>query len=153
MRALELKIPPPLVMLLTVAAMWGLAKIGSPLAGPHPLRHVVSPLFAGAGVALALSGIVAFRLQRTTMNPHTPNAASSLVTGGVYRWTRNPMYLGLLLVLLGWEFHLWSPWAIAGPVAFVAYITRFQIVPEERVMREKFGDAFVAYTARVRRWL
>jgi len=72
---------------------------------------------------------------------------------GIYRFTRNPMYVGLALVLLGWAALLSSPWALLGPLVFVLYINRFQIAPEERVLSAKFGAAYTEYIARVRRWL
>lgn len=75
------------------------------------------------------------------------------MVGGVYRATRNPMYVGLALLLLAWTVYLGAPLALLGVAAFVAYITRFQIVPEERVLAQKFGPEFGAYRSRVRRWL
>ena len=95
-----------------------------------------------AGVACDLSGLWAFYRARTTVNPMKPRSVTSLVTGGIYRWTRNPMYVGLVLFLTAGAVYLWSAWALLGPVAFVAYINRFQIGPEERVMRERFGEVY-----------
>ncbi len=82
-----------------------------------------------------------------------PEAASTLVCSGVYRVTRNPMYLGLLLVLTGWAVHLSCAWTLIGPLAFKLYIDRFQIAPEERALSGKFGADYSAYATRVRRWL
>jgi len=82
-----------------------------------------------------------------------PEKASSLVTTGIYRFTRNPMYLGLLFVLFAWAVFLASVWALLGPVAFVFYIDRFQIAPEEAILAGMFGAAYTEYKARVRRWL
>ena len=76
-----------------------------------------------------------------------------MVTNGIYGFTRNPMYLGLALILLGLAVFLASPWALLGPVGFVAFITRFQIRPEERALQARFGAAYTAYCARVRRWV
>jgi protein-S-isoprenylcysteine O-methyltransferase Ste14 len=76
-----------------------------------------------------------------------------MVTMGVYGRTRNPMYLGLIFVLTGWTIYLAAPWAILGPVLLVLFTTRFQIVPEERVLTAKFGSEYTDYQARVRRWL
>lgn len=81
------------------------------------------------------------------------DAASSLVTNGVYRFTRNPMYVGLLLALSGWAAFLSSPSALVYLVAFVLYMNRFQIEPEERVLASRFGADYAAYRTRVRRWL
>lgn len=155
---LDHKIPPPVVAGVVAWVMWGLASWGPswPLAGglfPEPWRDAVSIGLALVGVALDLSGLWVFRRARTTFNPLSPSKASALVTGGVYRFTRHPMYLGLLLLLSAWALHLAAPWPWAGPVLFVLWIGRFQIAPEERVMRAKFGAEYDAYAARVRRWL
>ena len=83
----------------------------------------------------------------------TPASASSLVTSGVYGVTRNPMYVGLLFVLVAWASLLAAPWTLIGPLVFVAYISRFQIAPEERALSTIFGDAYSQYRTRVRRWL
>lgn len=153
MAALELKIPPPVVTLGVALLMWLVAQLGPWLHLPPTVRLTAAALLALAGIALAVSGIVAFRQASTTINPHKPHAASALVSSGVYRLTRNPMYLGLSFVLAAWAVYLGSAWAWLGPVLFVAFIQRFQIVPEERVLNERFGAAFASYTARVRRWL
>lgn len=83
----------------------------------------------------------------------TPGGASSLVQGGIYRFTRNPMYLGFLLVLGGWAVLLANGLAFVGPLAFVAYLNRFQIGPEERALAGLFGPEYAKYRARVRRWV
>ena len=100
-----------------------------------------------------LAGVVSFRASRTTINPLKPDEASALVTGGIFRFTRNPMYLGMAFVLFAWATHLGNPWLVVGPLVFALYITRFQIIPEERALLANFGELFVAYKARVRRWL
>ena len=153
MTALELKIPPPVVAIVVGAAMWLASPYGPSAAPPLPLRIFAFAAIAIAGGATALAGDLAFRRARTTINPFRPQNTSALVTSGVYRFTRNPMYLGLAMALLGWAAFLCSAFALLGPFAFVAYITRFQIVPEERVLSAKFGEAYAAYRARVRRWL
>jgi protein-S-isoprenylcysteine O-methyltransferase Ste14 len=96
---------------------------------------------------------VAFRRAQTTITPLKPETASSLVSTGIYGFTRNPMYLGLLTVLIGWAVYLAAPFALFGPLFFWLYIGRFQIVPEERALSALFGDRFTQYTAKVRRWL
>lgn len=153
MNALELKVPPPIVALVLAAAMWGISRMGASIEIPGVLRHGVAAALALAGGCISLAGVVSFRRAKTTVNPLKPEKASSLVTGGIYKVTRNPMYLGLLLVLLAWAVFLSSAWALAGPVAFVLYINRFQIEPEERVMGTMFGTTYSEYKARVRRWV
>jgi protein-S-isoprenylcysteine O-methyltransferase Ste14 len=153
MRFLELKIPPPVVALLVALGMWAISRAGAPPAISLGLRLGCALAIALGGGAIAIAGERAFHRARTTVNPMKPQAASSLVTTGVFRMTRNPMYLGLLSVLLAWAVFLCSAWALAGPPAFVLYISRFQIAPEERVLAAKFGETYCAYTEKVRRWL
>jgi len=152
MASLELKVPPPAVAVLVALAMWELARL-APLAGAPSFRTAVALALAALGAVSSVSGAIAFRKAKTTKNPMKPQAASSLVVGGIYKLTRNPMYLGLSLVLLGWAVFLWSAWALPGPVVFIAYISRFQIAPEERVLAARFGTEYASYKARVRRWL
>ena len=102
---------------------------------------------------MALAGNREFKRARTTINPFRPENSTVLVTSGIFRITRNPMYVGLTLVLLGWAAFLSSGWGLLGPVVFALYINCFQIAPEERVLSAKFGEAYTRYTARVRRWL
>jgi protein-S-isoprenylcysteine O-methyltransferase Ste14 len=105
------------------------------------------------GLACGAPAFRAFGRARTTINPVDIDAASTLVTDGIYRYTRNPMYLGLLALLAAWAVYLGVGWALLGPMIFVAFITRFQIMPEERVLQGKFGAAYADYRARVRRWV
>jgi protein-S-isoprenylcysteine O-methyltransferase Ste14 len=150
MRFLEHRIPPPLVGLIIGAAMWGIA----PLKGEPPtFAKIAAIVLAGLGFYVMLAGVVSFRRARTTVNPLKPETATALVTSGIFARTRNPMYVGMALVLIAWAFLLAQPLALIGPIAFVLYITRFQIVPEERVLASLFGESFAAYRARVRRWL
>ncbi len=154
MKSLELKIPPPAVAALICAAMWGLSLFPPVVMLPTLTRAVVALAIAAVGGIFSMAGGVHFRRAKTTVNPMKPQTASSLVTGGIYKFTRNPMYVGLLLVVIGWAAFLCSLWALLlGPVAFVLYISRFQIRPEERVLSSLFGAEFTAYQARVRRWL
>lgn len=154
MRFLELRIPPPLVGLIVAGAMWIIASSLPPLYPlPASLRLPVAVILALIGVAVALSGIIAFRRAQTTVNPLKPETSTSLVSTGIYRITRNPMYLGMLAVLLAWAAYLPSLLTLLGPAAFSLYITRFQIIPEEKFLLSLFGTAFVEYTQNVRRWL
>jgi protein-S-isoprenylcysteine O-methyltransferase Ste14 len=98
-------------------------------------------------------GLLAFRAARTTINPMAPQRTRALVTGGVYRITRNPMYVGMALLLSAWAVALGSTWALAGPLGFMLFITRFQIRPEEQALHALFGETYAAYCRRVRRWL
>ncbi len=105
------------------------------------------------GIAVMSAGVLAFREANTTVDPRSPEDTSQIVGSGIYRFTRNPMYLGMLVVLIAWMAWLANVGAAVGPALFALYITRWQIVPEERVLREKFGVEYEAYRRSVRRWL
>jgi protein-S-isoprenylcysteine O-methyltransferase Ste14 len=153
MRALEHKIPPPVVGAVVAAGMWGVSALGPQLSIAAAPKYLAVALLVAAGLAFDLLGLLAFQTSRTTFNPLKPERASALVTGGVYRITRNPMYVGAALLLLAWAVHLSAVVPFAGPIVFALYITRFQIQPEERVLKHLFGESYTAYAARVRRWL
>jgi len=158
MATLELKLPPPAVALACAGTMLLLSWLPpwrgeAPGAATLALLHLVAPLLAALGLGIALSGVLAFRRARTTVNPLKPETSSALVTSGIYRVTRNPMYLGMAVVLLGWAAWLGSPWTMVGVAAFVLYITRFQIAPEERALLRIFSREFADYRGRVRRWI
>lgn len=153
MNALELKVPPPVVALALALAMWAISRLTPTVDVGLLPRVAAGSTLALIGGAFSAAGITAFRRAKTTLNPMKPEAASALVTSGVYRVTRNPMYLGLLFVILGWAAALGEPYALIGPVVFVIYMTRFQIKPEERVLRNTFGEPYTSYLEQVRRWL
>lgn len=153
MNRLELKVPPPLVALCLALLMWLTHSLGQPLEVPFAVRVGIALALIFIGQSISISGMVAFHRARTTMNPIKASAASSLVSTGVYHYTRNPMYLGLLLTLLAWAAFLFNPVAFLFVPIFVLYINRFQINPEERVLSSLFGAEYAAYKNRVRRWL
>lgn len=156
MSALELKIPPVAITVLFAALMWLLAQttpavdMGFDL--PAGLRLVALALFATAGAILGLAAVRAFHRARTTVNPLSPHGCTALVTSGVFRFSRNPMYLALLLVLLGWALYLANALAVLLALGFIPWMNRFQIQPEERILQGVFGQAFDDYRRRVRRW-
>jgi protein-S-isoprenylcysteine O-methyltransferase Ste14 len=152
-QSLQTRIPPPLVMLTCAGIGWAFDRIWPGAAFALPARGAWAIAFLVCGLAVAAAGVAAFRRARTTVNPLRPAEASSLVTSGVYRFTRNPMYVGLLSVLLAWTLWLANAASALALPLFILYMNRFQIEPEERAMRALFGEAFGAYAARVRRWL
>jgi protein-S-isoprenylcysteine O-methyltransferase Ste14 len=153
MLSLDHKIPPPVVGALVAAGMWAVSELGPQVSLASLPKHVAVAVLVVVGIALDVLGLLAFRNSRTTVNPLKPERASSMVTGGVYRVTRNPMYLGLVILLLAWAVHLSALLPFAGPVIFVLYITHFQIQPEERALKDIFGEEYSTYASRVRRWL
>ena len=153
MQWLELKIPPLLVWLIFAGVMLGVANATPGLSFTLAGSSAIALALVALGAAIAFAGVIVFRSNRTTVNPLTPSASSCVVSGGVYRVSRNPMYLGFLLALAGWAVYLSNAGAALFLPAFVAYMTQYQIKPEERALREKFGSEFAQYMSRVRRWL
>jgi protein-S-isoprenylcysteine O-methyltransferase Ste14 len=153
MMSLELKIPPTIVALMVAAAMWIAGLFFGHLEVPESVRIIGGIALALIGGGITFSGARAFRKVKTTINPLAPEKSSTFVNTGVYALTRNPMYLGLLLVLTGWSVFVACPWSLMGLPAFVLYIGRFQIAPEERVLEKLFGAEYSVYKAKVRRWI
>ena len=153
MRFLELKVPPPALALVTAVLMWLASRSAPGLAFVLPAGNLLAVGLAAIGLIVAISGVVTFRRARTTLNPTKPEASSSLVSWEIYKITRNPMYLGLLLVLTAWAVFLSNWFAVLFLPVFVVYINRFQIVPEEQALTSLFAHEFIAYQSRVRRWL
>lgn len=153
MSFLNNRVPPPVVALLLAALMWWLSDAAvAGLTWPAWVRWMAVPALV-IGLGFDLAGLYEFWRFKTTVNPLAPERASQLVTHGIYRITRNPMYVGLACNLLAWALYLPNPLALLGPVLFVAYITRFQIQPEEHTLLRLFGEPYGHYMKSVRRWL
>lgn len=151
--SLELKVPPVVAVILFAVVMAGVARLLPVLSFVLPGRLGLAIALTLAGIAMSLVGILAFRRHQTTLNPLNPGAATAIVTTGVYRFTRNPMYVGFVLILAGWAAFLAHMGAVLGVPLCMAYLTQFQIKPEERILLDKFGGSFEDYRARVRRWI
>jgi protein-S-isoprenylcysteine O-methyltransferase Ste14 len=150
-KLLELKFP-PVAVLLVIALLMGLSVgIGPQLHWLHQ-RGIGVGLILG-GVLVGVLGVVTFRRAHTTVDPRFPQKTTALVTSGIYRVTRNPMYLGMLLALAGWACWLGQILPYLALPIFVIYINRWQIAPEERALEQIFRQEFMLYRARVRRWL
>lgn len=156
MSRLEHLVPPPAVLLITLIAMFVISRYDQARdlrADVYIVNSSIAIGFAVAGIAIVIMAIRQFRATQTTINPLKPHTASNLVTTGVFRFTRNPMYLGMVFVALGSVAYYGSAWCVLAVIAFVAYITRFQIIPEERAMLALFGHEFEIYKTRTRRWI
>ncbi len=153
MKTLELKIPPVVVVLIVGLAMWLAAHYAPLLALALPWRTTVFGVLVVTCGIFGVSGIMAFRKVKTTVNPTKPDTASAMVISGIYNTTRNPMYFGLFLALLGWAYYLSNALSFLLLPLFVAYMNRFQILPEERALCAKFGSEFLVYAKSVRRWI
>lgn len=146
-------IPPPVVALLFGAAMWAVDRQVSAGRVESAWLPPIAGVLLAAGVLLLIAAVVSFIAARTTINPLHPAKASSLITTGVFRLSRNPIYLADLLLLAAFAVWLGNPLNVVFLAMFVWYIQRFQILPEERALAERFGASYAAYCARVRRWL
>lgn len=150
---LELRIPPPLVMLLFMVTVFGFDKIM-----PFTLFYLPWLTYASVISLVTLGGVIAlwgmkeFKNAKTTVNPLKPESSSSLVSSGIYQYTRNPMYLGLLLILLSAVIYTQHPLGLVSALGFVLYMNRFQIEPEEKMLVKLFGEEFVDYSNQVKRW-
>jgi len=154
MNTLETKVPPPLAGLISGALAWlASAAVGHPTAIALPIRLTAALALVVLGFGIALAGVRAVLRAKTTLNPIKPETSSALVTSGIYRYTRNPMYLGMATWVLAWSAWLGTPVGLLGAPLFMLYMNRFQIGPEERALSKLFGAEFLAYLTCVRRWL
>lgn len=150
---MQLKIPPVVIFFISLGLTFGAYYLFPDLIYKFQYQTLLSRLFLAMGVLVAFSGIILFRLRGTTVDPTKPDKASALVTGGIYRYTRNPMYLGMALVLVGGIIRIGNPLAFFGLIFFVWYITTFQIKPEEKALINLFGKDYEEYCESVRRWI
>lgn len=150
---LENKIPPPIIALVSALLMWGLSANSPNIALSTYVSMSLIIIILVSAVFIVLSGLVLFRRAHTTIDPTKPESATSLVSTGIYRISRNPMYLGLLLLLLAFLLYLATPLSVIGIIVFVLYIDQFQIKPEEKALQNKFGIEFTEYKSKVRKWL
>lgn len=146
-----MRVPPPVVLVGALAVSRALAAV-DPVRRPSGALRAAGAGVAGAGVAVALAGVAAFRRRRTTVDPVRPERASVLVADGVFGRTRNPMYVGLVAVAAGAALATGSALAAAGPALLAAYLDRVQIPAEERALGARFGAAYDAYARQVPRW-
>ena len=153
MHTLELKIPPLGLVVVAALLMWLGVGYFPTLNFRFPGQSVVAWVIGLSGALACALGVIEFRRAKTTVDPTKPDSASSLVRTGIYRRTRNPMYVGFFLILTGWAAAVANLTSFLILPAFVVYMNRFQIKPEERALAAIFGDDFKAYCAEARRWI
>ncbi len=153
MKALELKIPPALLVLIFGLLMWLVDQVLPQFKETGVLYQWLSMAVFGLSLLCVALGVASFRHAKTTVDPTQPQNASSVVTGGIYRYTRNPMYLGFLLMLMAFAIKLANPVTLTMLPVFVAYLNRFQIKPEEQALTNLFGKEYTDYRQQVSRWL
>ena len=145
------RIPPPIVTLVFALLSFWLANYLPKLAFNY--QGLSSLLMILIGLTVIVIGVKTFHKSDTTVNPLNPKEASHLVTDGVFSYTRNPMYLGMLIIVLGVTVYNGVYIGIIILPCFIFYIKKFQIKPEEEAMQEIFADDYTDYFKRVRRWL
>lgn len=152
MQALELKVPPPIIFVLSIFLTYLCSRYLPYMPFPTSTSLFHWPLIALA-VTIGLAGIWEFRKFGTTIDPTKPEKSTSLVSSGIFRVTRNPMYLSMLLIVIAMMLKLGSASGFVGVIFFALYITYFQIKPEEVVIEGIFGKDYVTYKSKVRRWI
>ena len=147
------KIPPPIVALISVAIMFGISRLLPEFTFIMPFKEIIVAILLLASISIMAAGIWEFRRASTTVNPLKPDTASSLVDGGIFNFTRNPMYLGMTGIQLALFIYLGNIISALLIPLFVMFIHHFQIKPEEQAMAKLFPSAFAPYCQRVRRWV
>lgn len=153
MRFLEKKIPPPIAAITSALLMASMTGTFPPIEINDSLRITVTVSIFLIGLCFDISALTSFKKAQTSINPIKPEKATLLVTTGIYCYTRNPMYMGLVCFLTAWACYLASPTTLVCVAGFMLYIYVFQIRPEERILTELFGDEYLEYKAQVRPWL
>jgi protein-S-isoprenylcysteine O-methyltransferase Ste14 len=146
-------IPPPVVALICAGFMWAVTRQTGGARAAFVWRQPLALMLLIAGLLLMAAAVAGFLHAKTTINPLRPDRAARLITGGVFRFSRNPIYLGDALVLAALAVWLGHAWNLVPVVLFVFYIDRLQIRAEEQALQQRFGSHYQAYCARVRRWL
>jgi protein-S-isoprenylcysteine O-methyltransferase Ste14 len=147
----EVKIHPPILLLLHLGVVY-LSNRFIPF--PSALPRYVEWLGYGivlSGLGFAFSAMVYFAIKKTTLDPH--GSVSAIVTDGPYRFSRNPIYLGLVSVLIGLPLVYGSLWGLAAAPVFILFMNWLVIQYEEAYLQKKFGGEYTSYKSRVRRWL
>jgi protein-S-isoprenylcysteine O-methyltransferase Ste14 len=153
MQRLHLKIPPPIVALLCGLMIWGLSIVLPLHHVDAELRNSIAYILLGMAGVIDVWALISFRLAKTTIDPRYPHKTSTIVSTGIYRYTRNPMYLGLAFILSALSIWLGARLGLFVVAAFILYINKFQIEQEEKALEKQFGDSYLTYKARVRRWI
>ena len=152
---MQTRLPPPLIFALAALIVGLLWKFAPALQWdvPSALANILGSVFVIGGLFYIIAALGLFKKKETTILPFTPEETTALVTDGVYSVTRNPMYLGMALVVMGLVIITRQPLGILALLAACAYLTVFQIKPEERALQRIFGQDYVDYKTRVRRWI
>ncbi len=148
-----MKVPPPLQTIVTGSLMYGVSILFPLKLYEMPITHPAVMMIAGLGLWLIFPAVYSFWRAKTTVNPINPESASTLVVKGHYRFSRNPMYLGMACILMAWCVFLANPLNLGLLWGFLVVMTKIQIIPEEIALRSLFGESFDEYCSQVRRWI
>jgi len=151
--SLKLKVPPLVVFATALFIMWGINQLWPIYLISYSIRMWGTIIMLLLASATGFWAVTIFFQNSTTINPHKPKKAAKLITSGIYQYSRNPMYLGLLLSLIAASIYFGNPLTIPIWFLFTAYMNYFQIKPEEQIMRRKFGEAYLLYQLDVPRWI
>ena len=147
---LNTKIPPPIVTLLCIGIIY---LFENQIEYSEPDLKAVGIIFLILGLIIIFSAVLKFIKTKTTVDPTRPHKTSNLVINGIYKITRNPMYLGMLFLIMAYAIYNNNVMGCIIIPIFIFYINKFQIEPEEIEMRKKFGESFENYCKKVNRWL
>ncbi len=149
---MKLKVPPVIVFITAAICMYCLSTFLKVGYFDFFGRQYLLYLLTGLAILIGAIALLQFFRSKTTINPTTPKKASNLVTKGLFQYTRNPMYLCMLLLLLAWGLYLGNAFNVITAALFVMYMNKFQIIPEEEALKELFGNEYAQYCTLVRRW-
>lgn len=145
---MKTKIPPPVICLIAMLLMYCLPPLIR-----LPQAHWLIAILVGLSGIIGVASVLSFKLANTSITPLHPEQTSHIVTTGIYRFSRNPMYLSILIFLTAWAVYLENATALIVLPLFVFCLNYLQIIPEEQALERKFGDEYLAYKKAVRRWV
>ena len=146
-----IKIPPPLIVLVLIVSIYFSSKKIDLINIPMQLE--ISIFILSAGILIFINPVLQFVKSKTTVNPIQFEEVNKLVTSGIFKYSRNPMYLGMLMIVLSTSIFYLNVYSILTPLLFILWINKFQIKREEEFLIEKFGDEYLSYKKKTRRWI
>ena len=150
---MELKVIPVVQVIIAMVLMASIQSTIPTFTYTLPLSNYISGSLVFIGIIIGFSAICSFRKHQTTVNPSKPESSSTVVNSGIYHYSRNPMYVAMLLALLAYAFYLENLLAFVICGVFIWYISKYQIIPEERMLEKLFGQEYQHYCQKVRRWI
>lgn len=150
---MELKVIPVLQVIIAIILMTFIDKFFPSFTYDMQFSFYVTYALTLIAIVIGFLAVYGFRKHQTTVNPSKPESSSKIVDSGIYQFSRNPMYLAMLLVLIAYAFYLENIITFLTCGVFFWYITKYQIIPEERMLSKLFGVEYTQYQSQVRRWI